>query len=75
LATARERVLFLCGDNHFDAFARLLESNGFNLRRDAHYDISDEEFHDAAKPRLRRITRAISKSGERYRLKQKAAVR
>jgi hypothetical protein len=42
----RRRVLFVCGDNHFDAFAQLLESNGFNVQRGAHYDISDEEFHD-----------------------------
>ena len=42
------RVLFLCGDNHYDAFALLLESNGFNVQRGAHYDISDEEFHDNA---------------------------
>jgi hypothetical protein len=40
------RVLFVCGDNHYDAFAQLLESNGFNVRRGAHYDISDEEFRD-----------------------------
>jgi hypothetical protein len=38
------RVLFVCGDNHYDAFAQLLESNGFNVRRGAHYDISDDEF-------------------------------
>ena len=44
----RRRVLFVCGDNHYDAFAQLLESNGFNVRRGAHYDISDEEFHDVA---------------------------
>ena len=41
------RVLFVCGDNHYDALARLLESNGFNVRRGPHYDISDEEFHDS----------------------------
>jgi hypothetical protein len=40
------RVLFVCGDNHYDAFAELLENNGFSVRRGAHYDISDEEFHD-----------------------------
>jgi hypothetical protein len=40
------RVLFVCGDNHYDAFAQLLESNGFNVLRGAHYDISDDEFHD-----------------------------
>jgi hypothetical protein len=39
------RVLFVCGDNHYDAFARLLATNGFNVRRGAHYEISDEEFH------------------------------
>jgi TolB-like protein len=44
----RRRVLFVCGDNHYDAFAQLLESNGFSVRRGAHYDISDEEFHDLA---------------------------
>jgi hypothetical protein len=42
------RVLFVCGDNHYDAFAQLLESNGFNVQRGAHYDITDEEFHDNA---------------------------
>jgi hypothetical protein len=42
------RVLFVCGDNHYDAFAQLLESNGFNVQRGAHYDISDQEFHDNA---------------------------
>jgi hypothetical protein len=41
-----KRVLFVCGDNHYDAFAQLLESNGFNTRRGPHYDISDDEFHD-----------------------------
>jgi hypothetical protein len=41
------RVLFVCGDNHYDAFAQLLESNGFSVRRGPHYDISDEEFHDS----------------------------
>ena len=40
------RVLFVCGDNHYDAFAQLLESDGFNVRRGPHCDISDEEFHD-----------------------------
>ena len=38
------RVLLVCGDNHYDAFAQLLESDGFNVRRGAHYDLSDEEF-------------------------------
>ena len=42
------RVLFVCGSNHYDAFAQLLERNGFNVQRGAHYDISDEEFHDNA---------------------------
>jgi hypothetical protein len=42
------RVLFVCGNNHYDAFAQLLESNGFNVQRGAHYDISDEEFHNNA---------------------------
>lgn len=41
----QRRVLFVCGDKHFDAFAQLLESNGFNVQRGAHYDISDEEFY------------------------------
>jgi hypothetical protein len=40
------RVLFVCGDNHYDAFAQLLESNGFNVRRGPRYDISNEEFED-----------------------------
>ena len=44
----RKGVLFVCGDNHYDAFAQLLESNGFNVQRGAHYEISDEEFHDNA---------------------------
>jgi hypothetical protein len=42
------RVLFVCGDDHYDTFAQLLETNGFNVRRGAHYDISDEEFHSEA---------------------------
>jgi hypothetical protein len=42
----RKRVLFVCGDDHYDAFAQLLESNGFNVRRGAHYPISNEEFLD-----------------------------
>jgi len=42
------RVLFVCGDNHYDSFAQLMESNGFNVQRGAHYDISNEEFHDVA---------------------------
>ena len=40
------RVLFVCGDKHYDSFAQLLETNGFNVQRGAHYDISDEEFLD-----------------------------
>lgn len=40
----QRRVLFVCGDNHYDPFAELLESNGFNVRRGAHYPVSDEEF-------------------------------
>jgi hypothetical protein len=40
------RVLFVCGDAHYDAFAQLLESNGFNVRCGEHYDISDKEFDD-----------------------------
>jgi hypothetical protein len=40
------RVLFVCGDNHYDAFAQLLGTNGFNVRCGPHYDISDEEFGD-----------------------------
>jgi hypothetical protein len=40
------RVLFVCGDNHYDAFAQLLAANGFNVQRGAHYDIGDEEFLD-----------------------------
>jgi hypothetical protein len=40
------RVLFVCGDTHYDAFAQLLASNGFNVRYGPHYDISDEEFND-----------------------------
>jgi len=49
------RVLFVCGDNHYDAFAQLLESNGFNVRRGPHYDISDEEFLTRASPTLTRL--------------------
>jgi hypothetical protein len=40
------RVLFVCGDKHYDAFAQLLESNGFTVQRGEHYDISDQEFLD-----------------------------
>lgn len=40
------RVLFVCGNNHYNAFAQLLESNGFNVRRGARYHISDKEFDD-----------------------------
>jgi hypothetical protein len=40
------RVLFVCGDNHYDAFAQLLENNRFNVLRGEHYDISGEEFDD-----------------------------
>ncbi len=40
----QKRVLFVCGDDHFAAFAQLLESNGFNVRRGAHYPVSNEEF-------------------------------
>jgi hypothetical protein len=39
----QKRVLFVCGDDHFNAFAQLLESDGFNVRRGAHYPVSDEE--------------------------------
>ena len=39
----QRRVLFVCGDNHYDAFAQLLESNGFNVRRGARYPVSEEE--------------------------------
>jgi hypothetical protein len=42
-----KRVLFVCGDDHYDAFAQLLATNGFNVRRGPHYDISNEEFHDS----------------------------
>jgi hypothetical protein len=35
------RVLFVCGDDHYDNFAQLLESNGFNVRRGERYNISD----------------------------------
>jgi hypothetical protein len=41
-----KRVLFVCGDDHYGAFAELLKNNGFNVRQGAHYDISDEEFND-----------------------------
>jgi hypothetical protein len=37
-----KRVLFVCGDTHHDSFAQLLESNGFNVQRGAHYDTSHE---------------------------------
>jgi len=42
------RVLFVCGDNHFDAFARLLATNGFNVQPGPHYAVSEDEFHDVA---------------------------
>jgi hypothetical protein len=38
------RVLFVCGDNHYHAFAQLLATNGFNVQRGPRYDISNEEF-------------------------------
>jgi len=41
------RVLFVCGDDHYDAFAQLLATNGFNVLHGPHYDISNEEFHDS----------------------------
>ena len=44
------RVLFVCGDNHYDAFAQLLASNGFNVRHGPHYDVSAEEFNDLNRP-------------------------
>ena len=37
-----KRVLFVCGDNHYDTFAQLLESSGFNVQHGRRYDISDE---------------------------------
>jgi hypothetical protein len=40
------RVLFVCGDTHYDGFAQLLATNGFNVRRGPHYKISNEEFND-----------------------------
>ena len=40
------RVLFVCGDNHYDAFAQLLATNGFNVQCGPHYPISKEEFDD-----------------------------
>jgi hypothetical protein len=43
-----KRVLFVCGDDHYDAFAQLLAANGFNVQHGPHYDISDEEFADAS---------------------------
>jgi hypothetical protein len=43
------RVLFVCGDNHFDAFAQLLTTNGFNVQPGPHYPISEDEFHDLDK--------------------------
>jgi hypothetical protein len=41
-----KRVLFVCGDDHYDAFAQLLAANGFNVRHGPHYKISNEEFTD-----------------------------
>ena len=40
------RVLFVCGNNHYDAFAQLLATNGFNVQPGPHYPISEDEFHD-----------------------------
>jgi tetratricopeptide (TPR) repeat protein len=40
------RVLFVCGDKHYDDSAQLLEDNGFNVRRGRRYLISDAEFLD-----------------------------
>jgi hypothetical protein len=42
----RKRVLFVCGDDHYDAFAQLLVTNGFNVQGGPHYPISDAEFLD-----------------------------
>ena len=41
-----KRVLFVCGDDHYDAFAQKLAAAGFTVRRGPRYHISDEEFHD-----------------------------
>jgi len=46
-----KRVLFVCGDTHYDDFARLLATTGFNVRHGPHYDISNEEFHDSERTR------------------------
>jgi hypothetical protein len=41
-----KRVLFVCGDKHYDDFAQLLAANGFNVQHGPHYDVSSEEFLD-----------------------------
>jgi hypothetical protein len=38
------RVLFVCGDDHYDAFAQKLAAAGFTVQRGPHYQISEEEF-------------------------------
>jgi hypothetical protein len=40
------RVLFVCGDDHYDAFAQKLAAAGFTVQRGPRYHISEEEFHD-----------------------------
>jgi hypothetical protein len=40
------RVLFVCGDDHYDAFTQLLRANGFNVQHGPHYPVSNEEFLD-----------------------------
>jgi hypothetical protein len=40
------RLLFVCGDDHFDAFAQKLAAAGFTVQRGLRYRISGEEFCD-----------------------------
>ena len=42
----RRRVLFVCGDDHYDAFAEKLEAAGFTVERGPRYQISKDEFLD-----------------------------
>jgi hypothetical protein len=39
-----KRVLFVCGDDHFESFAETLTAAGFDVRRGPRWTISDAEF-------------------------------
>jgi len=46
----QRRVLFVCGDDHYNAFAQKLAAAGFTVQRGPRYQISKEEFHDFREP-------------------------